>query len=375
VLLRLAYLTVTNTFAVLRLLPMTNRDKDAEILALRHQISILQRQLGRNRAKFAPEDRAFLAALLQPLPREVLRRLRLIVRPDTVLRWHRDLMKQRHANASRPKRPGRPRTVHSIRLLVLRLVRENPSWGYRRIHGELLPKLFEQGIPHGLGIKIAASTVWEILRAEGIDPAPDRGATTWADFLRSQADALLACDFIETVTLTGQRQYILAVIEHTTRRVRILGTTAHPTAARVNQAAKNLAMDLDDAGAKVKYLIRDRDAKFPALFDQILTDAGIKTVLSGIRVPRMNSIMERWVQTCRHELLDRTLIWNENHLRHALHEFETHHNQHRPHQAMNQATPLHAAPEPITDSARITHLNIRRHDRLGGVIHEYQHAA
>jgi transposase InsO family protein len=291
--------------------------------------------------------------------------LRLIVRPDTVLRWHRDLMSQRHANASRPKRPGRPRTLRSIRLLVLRLVRENPSWGYRRIHGELAT----------LGIKIAASTVWEILRAQGIDPAPDRGATTWADFLHSQADALLACDFIETVTLTGQRQYILAVIEHATRRVRILGTTAHPTAAWVTQAARNLAMDLDDAGAKVYYLIRDRDAKFPALFDQILADAGIKTVLSGIRVPRMNSIMERWVQTCRHELLDRTLIWNENHLRHALHEFEAHHNEHRPHQAMNQATPLRPVPDPITDPDQITHLNIRRHDRLGGLIHEYQHAA
>jgi transposase InsO family protein len=134
-------------------------------------------------------------------------------------------------------------------------------------------------------------------------------------------------------------------------------------------------MDLEDTGATVKYLIRDRDAKFPALFDQILADAGIQTVLSGIRIPRMNSIMERWVLSLRRELLDRTLIWNENHLRHALHEFETHHNQHRPHQAMNQATPLRTAPEPITDPDRITHLNIRRHDRLGGMIHEYQHAA
>jgi transposase InsO family protein len=134
-------------------------------------------------------------------------------------------------------------------------------------------------------------------------------------------------------------------------------------------------MDLDDAGAKVKYLIRDRDAKFPTPFDRILADAGIQTVLSGIEVPRMNSIMERWVQTCRHELLDRTLIWNENHLRHALREFEAHHNQHRPHQAMAQATPLRAVPEPITDPDRISNLNIRRYDRLGGVLHEYQHAA
>ncbi|MDH6146014.1 transposase InsO family protein [Kitasatospora sp. GP30] len=157
-------------------------------------------------------------------------------------------------------------------------------------------------------------------------------------------------------------------VSHTT-------TTAHPTAHWVGQAARNLAMDLEDAEATVNYLIRDRDAKFPALFDQILGDAGIQVVLSGIHVPRMNSIMERWVQTCRHELLDRTLIWNERHLRHALREFEQHHNEHRPHQAMNQAAPLRAVPKPITDPGRIARLGIRRHDRLGGVIHEYRHAA
>ena len=167
-LLRPAYLTVTNAFAVLRLLPMSDRDKDAEILALRHQINVLQRQCGPSTVTFTSADRAFLAALLQPLPRVVLRWLRLVVRPDTVLRWHRDLMRQRHANISKPKRPGRPPTVRSIRNLILRLVRENPSWGYRRIHGEVAT----------LGIKVAASTVWEILKAEGIDPGPDRSTTT-----------------------------------------------------------------------------------------------------------------------------------------------------------------------------------------------------
>ncbi|MGI5135527.1 MULTISPECIES: integrase core domain-containing protein [unclassified Streptomyces] len=363
--LRLTYLAITNAFAALRLLPMNDRDKNAEILALRHQIMVLERQLGADRVKFAPEDRAFLAALLVSLPRQVLRRLGLLVQPDTVLRWHRDLIKQRHARNCRPKRPGRPPTVRSIRILILRLVRENPSWGYRRVHGELAT----------LGIKVAASTVWEILRTEGIDPAPDRAATTWADFLRSQADALLACDFIETVTLTGRRQYILAVIEHATRRIRILGTTAHPSANWVAQAARNLVMDLEDTAATVTYLIRDRDAKFPALFDQILGAAGIQTVLTGVRIPRMNAFMERWVQTCRHELLDRTLIWNEHHLRQALRQFEQHHNAHRPHQAMNQAAPLRAVPEPIADLGQISRLDIRRRDRIGGVVHEYWHAA
>jgi putative transposase len=365
VLLRLAYLGVTNTFAMLRLLPMSDRDKDVEILVLRHQITVLERQLGKEKPRFDASDRAFLAALLHRFPRDVLRRVRLLVRPDTVLRWHRDLVARRHAVRSRPKRPGRPRTVHSIRALVLRLARENPSWGYRRVHGELLV----------LGIKVAASTVWEILKDAGIDPAPERGPSTWGDFLRSQADALLACDFFETVTLSGARLYVFAVIEHANRRVRILGATAHPSAAWVVQAARNLVMDLEDAGCRARFMIRDRDGKFPELFDAIVKDAGIEVVLSGVRMPRMNSIMERWVQTCRRELLDRTLIWNQRHLLHALREFETFYNQHRPHQGIANARPLHPLPTPIEDPGTIARLDIRRRTRLGGTLHEYTHAA
>jgi hypothetical protein len=219
VLIRFAFLAVSNTFAALRLLPMSGQEKDAEILALRHQIGILQRQLGGQRVRFEPADRALLAALLGTLPSRMLRRLHLGMSPDTVLRWHRDLLNRRHAAHSRPKRPGRPRTVASIRRLVLRLARENGTWGYRRIHGELAL----------LGVTVAASTVWEILKDAGVDPSPDRAATSWAAFLRGQAEAILACDFLETVTLSGQRQYILAVIEHSTRRIRVLG--AHPTAS------------------------------------------------------------------------------------------------------------------------------------------------
>ena len=345
---------------------MGDRDKDAEILVLRHQITVLERQLGADiGVRFAPEDRAFLAAHLTSLLREVLRRLRLLVQPDTDLRRHRDLMKRRHARTCKPKRAGRPPTVRSIRTLILRLVRENPSWGYRRVHGELTT----------LGIKVAPSTVWEILKQEGLEPAPDRASITWADFLRSQADALLAADFIETITPNGQRQYILAVIEHATRRVRVLGTTAHPSASWVIQAIRNLVMDLDDAGCRARFLIRDREGKFPTLMDEILAKADIKTVLTGIRMPRMNSIMERWVQSCRHELLDRCLIWNERHLRHALLEYQRFYNQHRAHQALGQAAPLRPIPDPITDPARIINLNIRRRDRLGGILHKYSHAA
>jgi transposase InsO family protein len=361
----LAYLGVVNVFAVLRLLPRSDRDKDAEILALRHQLAVVQRQLGGQKIRFQPADRALLAALLQHLPRPRLRDLTLLVRPDTILRWHRDLITRRHTVASRPPRRGRPPTVRSVRALVLRLARENPTWGYRRIHGELLV----------LAVRVAPSTVWEILHQAGIDPAPERSATTWADFLRSQAEALLAADFIETVTLTGTRMYILAVIEHATRRVRVLGATGHPTAAWVTQAARNLVMDLQDTGCQVKFLIRDRDAKYPPLFDAILTDMGIRIVLSGVRTPRMNSICERWVLSCRRELLDRTLIWNQRHLLHALRQYEAFYNQHRPHQGITNARPLQPLPEPITDPNRLARLDIRRTDRLGGILHQYHHAA
>jgi transposase InsO family protein len=169
--------------------------------------------------------------------------------------------------------------------------------------------------------------------------------------------------------------YILAVIEQATRRIRILGATANPTAAWVAQAARNLAMDLHDAAASARSLIRDRDGKYPALFDAILADSGITIVRSGVQVPRMNAIIERWVRTCRRELLDQTLIWKQRHLPHALREYETFYNAHRPHQGIANARPLQPLPEPITDLDQLAQLRIRRRDRLGGLLHEYEHAA
>jgi hypothetical protein len=179
---------------------------------------------------------------------------------------------------------------------VLRLARENPGWGYQKVHGELLV----------LGVRVAASTVWQILKGVGIDPAPERSSSTWGSFLRSQADALMACDFFEMVTLTGARLYVFAVIEHATRRIRVLGATAHPTASWVVQAPRNLVMDLEESDCRARFLIRDQDGKFPELFDNVLDDTGIEVVLSGIRMPRMNSIMERWVQTYRREIPHRS---------------------------------------------------------------------
>jgi putative transposase len=169
--------------------------------------------------------------------------------------------------------------------------------------------------------------------------------------------------------------HILAVIEHASRRIRILGATAHPTAGWVRQAVRNLVMDLQDAGCRARFLIRDRDGKYPALFDTILADAGIEIVLTGVRMPRMNAIIERWIQSCRRELLDRTLVWNQAHLLHTLREYERHYNAHRPHRGTSNARPLHPLPDPITDPGQLAQLDIRRRDRLAGIIHEYEHAA
>ncbi|MBO2441858.1 integrase core domain-containing protein [Actinomadura nitritigenes] len=224
------------------------------------------------------------------------------------------------------------------------------------------------------GVTVAASTVWEILKDASIDPAPERSATTWASFCIPRPGRCWR-GFLETVTLTGARMYVLAVTEHRTRRIRVLAATARHTAAWVTQAARNLLMDLQDAGCRARFLIRDRDGKFPGLFDAVLADSGIQAVLTGVRMPRMNAVMERWVQTCRRELLDRPLVWNQRHLLHALREFETFYNEHRPHQGIANARPLKPLPPPISEPDQIAHLNIRRRQRLGGILNEYEHAA
>jgi putative transposase len=241
---------------------------------------------------------------------------------------------------------------------VLRLARENPSWGYRRIHGELA----------GLGVKIAASTAWEILTKAGIDPAPRRTGLAWSQFLRSQAEAILACDFFTADLLDGTQAYVLAVIEHASRRIRILGVTLHPTGEWTAQQARNLIMDLGEQAQRVKFMIRDRGSNYTAVFDAVLADAGIRTVLCNIQTPRMNAIAERWIGGCRRELLDRIIIWNQAHLRRLLRDYETHHNRHRPHRSLDSAAPLNPLPEPVD----LEQHRVRRHARVSGVINEYQ---
>ena len=286
--LRFVFLLTTRVVAGLRLSRREEAWQITEILILRHQLAVLQRQPRRPKLNWA--DRALLAILLGVIPNARRHGLRLLVTPDTILRWHRDIIRRRWAAKSIRGKTGRPATRRNIKTLVL-LGCENPEWGYRRIHGELA----------GLGVKIAASTVWEILKKAGIDPAPRRSGPTWPQFLRSQQEAILACDFFTADLLDGTQAYVLAVIEHTTRRIRILGVTLHPTGEWTAQQARNLMMDLGGQVHRVKFMIRDRGSNFTTAFDAVLAGAGIRTVLCNVQTPRMNAIAERWVGGCRRE--------------------------------------------------------------------------
>jgi putative transposase len=329
--------------------------KEIEILVLRHQLAVLGRRTRRPRLTWA--DRAQAAALTRLLPRP--RRVGLLVTPATILHWHRQLVTRRWTTTASP--PGRPAIAAGLRALVLRLAAENPTWGYRRIHGEAI----------GLGYRIGASTVWTILHNAGIDPSPRRAGPSWSEFLRAQAHAILACDLLHLETITLRRLYVFFVIEHATRRVHILGVTAHPTEAWLTQQARNLLMDLDDAGRRFRFLIRDRDAKFTAAFDAVFTPIDVRIIRTPVRAPCANAIAERFVGSIRRELLDRLLIINQRHAAAVLREYQRHYNQHRPHRALGQAAPL----RPLPQLTRGPTNGIRRRPRFGGLINEYQQVA
>src|SRR5208282_126719 len=199
-----------------------------------------------------------------------------------------------------------------------------------------------------------------------IDPARQSGPS-WSQFLHSQTEAILACDFFTVDLLDGTQAYVLAVIEHATRRVRILGATLHPTGEWTTQQARNLMMDLGEQAYRVKFMIRDRGSNYTAAFDAVFAGAGIRTVLCSVQTPRINATAERWIGGCRRELLDRALIWNPAHLRRVLEGYEAHHNQHRPHRSLNGAAPLKPLPEP----ADLARYRVQRQARVGGLINEY----
>ncbi|MEU1784943.1 integrase core domain-containing protein [Streptomyces sparsogenes] len=335
--------------------------RDAELLVLRHENAVLRRQLTRP-VRYGHADRLWFTALSSLIPRRRWAQV-FPVTPASLLAWHRRLIALKWDYCKRRRRPGRPSTAGAVKALVLRLARENPRWGCRRIQGELVR----------LGHPVGSTTVWEILTAAGIDPAPRRSHPTWRDFLTAQAQAIIACDFVHIDLVDLRRVYALVFLEHGTRRLHIAGVTAHPTGPWTVQQARNLGVELGVRVGSLRFLLRDRDAKYTESFDAVFTADDIQVVRTAPQAPRMNAHCERVIGTLRREALDHLLIWNEAHARQVLDAYAHHYNGHRPHQARGQLPPL--AQEHPTPIAGPSADRILRTRILGGVINEYKYAA
>jgi putative transposase len=345
-------------FLVRRLLGAGGRrpdERDIELLVLRHQVKVLQRQVKHPRLNRL--DRVLLAAASRRLTKSSWSSF--LVRPETLLRWHRELVRQKWTYRTTGQ-PGRPPVEPNVRDLIVRLGRENPRWGYQRIRGELMK----------LGIRISATTVRTILLRRGLDPAPRRTGPTWTEFLRSQAAGILATDFFTVETIRRQTLYVLFFIELSTRRVHLAGVTAHPDSAWVTQQARNLAIDERLSG--VRFLLRDRDAKFSGPFDAVLHGEGVRVIRTPIRAPRANAFAERFVRTVRQECLDHVLIYGRRHLERVLRAYVAHYVAERPHRGLSLAVP---AGNRTPQVRRTTQGPVERKDVLGGLIHEYRRAA
>jgi putative transposase len=356
VILSLLYWALRRVLELVLLRWRSERRKELEIVLLRHELQVLRRQVARPRLERA--DRALLAAFSRAL--RGARWNSFLVTPGTLMRWHRELVRRRWTY--RGRRHGRPSVASEVRQLVLRLASENPSWGYRRIQGELI----------GLGIRVAPSTVWKLLREAGIDPAPRRESQSWREFLARQAAGIVACDFSTVDSTFLRRYYVLFFIELSSRRVHLAGVTANPNGAWVAQQARNFAWSPADRGRPIRFLIHDRDSKLGRCFDEVFRNEGTEVIRTPIRAPRANAFAERWVRSVRRECLDWLLIFNRRHLERVLRTYLEHYNGHRPHRALAQCPPL-ARARPAPDHG--TPLEVHRRDRLGGLLHEYRLAA
>jgi len=351
----LLYLIFRQVLGLVLLMGRTSAAKDVELLVLRHEVAILRRTHPRPHMHWA--DRAVFAALVRRLPR-ALRGCRLVT-PDTILRWHRRLVRRRWTY---PNRAGRPPIDAALAALVVRMARENPRWGYLRLQAELLT----------LGHRVGASTIRRILQRHRIPPAPVRHTdTNWRPFLRAQATNMLAVDFFHVhCAVTLRRLYVLFVLEVGDRYLHILGVTAHPDGPWTTQQARNLLMDFGERAARFRFLVRDWAGQFTASFDAVLADAGIEVVKIPPRCPRANCFAERIVLTVRTEVTDRMLIFGERHLRSVLVRYSARYNRKRPHRSLKLRPPRPDAPTPEPIRGRI-----RRRPILGGLINEYEAAA
>jgi putative transposase len=349
------YLFLRRVLGLLRSDQRMAAEVELENVVLRHQLVILRRQV--KRPVYRASDRAFLAASSRLLRREVWGAF--LVRPETLLRWHRQLVARKWTRPHRP--PGRPALDPEVRELILRLGRENPRWGYMRIRGELLK----------LGIRVSATTIATVLRRAGLGPAPRRGPT-WGQFLRQQAAGIMACDFLTVETATLKTLYVLVWIEIGRRKVHLGGVTSNPDSAWATQQARNLAVALQDEGHSPTFLIHDRDTKFSGTFDEVLRSEGMSIVLTPIRAPNANAFCERWVGTLRTECLDWTLVLGRRHLDRVLRTYIGHYNQARPHRGLGLQSPI-GSQWPKAGDLMAAH--VRRRDVLGGLVHEYSIAA
>lgn len=328
-----------------------DREKDLEILVLRHQLKVLKRKVGRPRLR--PMDRLLLAAVARVLPKE--RWASFMVKPQTLLRWHRELVRRKWTY--RAKRTGRPPIDPELQELICRMARDNPRWGCVRIQGEL----------RRLGIRVGATTIRDLLRREGLGPAPRRTGPSWSEFLRQQAHGILACDFFTVETVWLKTLYVLFFIEIGTRRVHLTAATTNPDTAWVAQQARNLSFSSEDR-EPVRFLIRDRDSKFAGSFDEVFATEGAKVIPTPIHAPKANAFAERWVETVRAECLDWTLVLGRRHLDQVLSTYLGHYNAHRPHRGLDLAAP--DVPE-LVDQQPADLEEIGRRNVLGGLIHEY----
>ncbi|SFR28745.1 Integrase core domain-containing protein [Lentzea waywayandensis] len=335
-------------------------EKDAQLLVQRHENAVLRRQLT-GQIRYEPADRFWFATLSRLIPRSRWREI-FPVTPGTVLGWHRRFIAWKWDYSAR-RRIGRPPTRAAIKVLVLRLAKQNPRQGHRRIQGELAR----------LGHPIAASTVWKILNAADSDPAPRRSGPTWLEFLAAQAEGIIAADFFHVDTALGRRLYALAFLEHDTRRLHITGVTTHPTEAWTVQQARNLSDGLGTRIESLRFLLRDCDDKYGEVFDTVFEAEELRVIKSAPRAPRMNAHCERIIGTIRREVLDHILITEEAHARQVLAAYEIHYNKHRPHQARCQLPP-EAQEQPAAVHDRKTRKPLRTRI-LGGLINEYRHAA